>query len=197
MKDIVILAKDDSLTSLVFCELSSLGYSVGFLGERECSLLIADADSPSVLEAAGSLKRKGLIYISRTPDKIPKSGCRAILRRPLRVSELREVCTAFFEERKKEALVPSVRRDTVRLVSEEHLVILNSKHISLSEKEFLLLSRLNESRGSPVVRAELEATIGACASNELEVYICHLRRKLENGKRRLILTERGVGYKLI
>ena len=65
------------------------------------------------------------------------------------------------------------------------------------EKEFSVFSLLLSKRGENVSREEISAAIGAGNSNEADVYICFLRRKLERGGKRMILTARGVGYKLI
>jgi two-component system, OmpR family, response regulator QseB len=70
--------------------------------------------------------------------------------------------------------------------------------LCLSPKEFAVLEALASQVDQVVPRARLEETVYAwgdeVASNALEVHVHNLRRKL--GKRR-ILTERGIGYRLV
>ena len=75
-------------------------------------------------------------------------------------------------------------------------MLVNSKKIRLSEREYLVFSRLYENRGATVAREELEAALGAEGGNEADVYVCFLRRKLESDGKRRIFTVRGVGYVL-
>ncbi|MBQ9779645.1 MAG: winged helix-turn-helix domain-containing protein [Clostridia bacterium] len=83
------------------------------------------------------------------------------------------------------------------------LLSLDGKEISLTPREAALFSCLWKNRGKTVPKALLREALdapqgeGASADNTPEVYICHLRRKLErpSGKR-LITTVRGEGYRL-
>ncbi len=193
-KDVIILAAEESLVTLVSGELAAIGYTVGTLSDRECSLLIADADTNGIGGAISAVKHKRLLFISRRPDTV--SGSYPVLSRPVRASELRSAAAELLAEKKSDN-TPSPRRDVIRLDPEEHSVVLNSTAISLSQKEFLLFSALFAERGSAVARKKLSEALGSGSEGELEVYICLLRKKLETGRRRLILTERGVGYKLI
>ena len=73
--------------------------------------------------------------------------------------------------------------------------------IQLSAREFALLEYLARRHGQVVSRAELLAHVyeanGEPWSNVLDVYISHLRRKIDDGHaRKLIHTRRGQGYML-
>lgn len=76
-------------------------------------------------------------------------------------------------------------------------VILAGEPVSLSRRELALLEKLLNSRGAVLSEERLkDGLYGMDAdveSNALNVHIYHLRRKL--GKH-LIITERGVGYRL-
>ncbi len=192
MKDIIVLTKDKSLFELIFCELSPLGYSVGELGGRDCYLLFADADDRTVLGAIGSVKHKRLVYISRRPEGVVGE----VLARPISMPELRTaVRAAFSKKAESEKAVDGAEK--LVLEPEEHAAKIGELRVPLSKNEFLILSALIDAGGRAVGRKALEDAIGSSSAGELEVYICRLRRKLERGGRRLILTERGVGYKLI
>ncbi|MGE5154574.1 MAG: response regulator [Bdellovibrio bacteriovorus] len=77
-------------------------------------------------------------------------------------------------------------------------VTLKRRPLCLSPKEFAVLEALASQVDQVVPRARLQEMVYAwgdeVASNALEVHIHNLRRKL--GQRR-ILTERGVGYRLV
>lgn len=67
--------------------------------------------------------------------------------------------------------------------------------IKLSKNEYVILRELCEYSGKTVKRERIMELLGATEGNISDVYICHLRRKLEaNSVRRLIFTERGKGY---
>ena len=73
--------------------------------------------------------------------------------------------------------------------------------VQLSAREFALLEYLARRAGQVVSRAELMGHVyeanGEPWSNVLDVYISHLRRKIDDGHaRKLIHTRRGQGYML-
>ena len=70
--------------------------------------------------------------------------------------------------------------------------------LTLSASEFLLLVSLANEEKKPVSRETLLRLYGADGGNIADVYVCHLRKKLEGMcERRVIETVRGVGYRLI
>ena len=86
--------------------------------------------------------------------------------------------------------------------SEGKISVLDEE-ISLTPREHALFSCLWAQRGNAVPKAVLWEALctvteaGTPVNNSLEVYICHLRRKLERPSiPRLITTVRGVGYRL-
>lgn len=69
--------------------------------------------------------------------------------------------------------------------------------IPLSDNEFLVFSILFQNRGQAVERAILDVLLGSDGSNMGDVYICHLRKKIDNKLGlKLIYTVRGRGYAL-
>lgn len=87
---------------------------------------------------------------------------------------------------------------TIRLLSEkDRLLIYRNRKIRLTPKEWALLLCLGERSGELVPRERLNEELGNGEGNLTEVYICHLRRKLEEPFGiRLIKAERGKGYRL-
>ncbi len=89
---------------------------------------------------------------------------------------------------------------TLALAPEGDAALVEGRRIPLTPTEAALLGCLLEHRaaspGEPVPRAALAALIDG-GGNSLDVYICHLRRKLEKPVgRRMIGTVRGRGYVL-
>jgi DNA-binding response OmpR family regulator len=67
----------------------------------------------------------------------------------------------------------------------------------LSDNEYKVLSVLCENRGEAVPREEICSLLGVTDGNMGDVYICHLRRKIDNKLGlKLIYTVRGKGYML-
>jgi DNA-binding response OmpR family regulator len=71
--------------------------------------------------------------------------------------------------------------------------------VQLSAREFALLEYLASRAGQVVPRADILRHVyeadGEPWSNVLDVYISHLRRKIDDGhERKLIHTRRGQGY---
>ncbi len=83
----------------------------------------------------------------------------------------------------------------------ENGVRFHEQDIPLTPRELALFRCLWEHRGELVSKAVLRAALDAAegeapTANTLEVYIYHLRRKIEKPMgRRLITTERGKGYR--
>lgn len=72
------------------------------------------------------------------------------------------------------------------------------RSITLSDHERTILTRLCECSGEPVSREELNALLGASGGNIADVYVCRLRKKLEDiDGRRVIFTVRSKGYKIV
>ena len=67
--------------------------------------------------------------------------------------------------------------------------------VTLSQSEFALLMHLANEEKKPVARESLMTLFGTDEGNIADVYVCHLRKKLEQMcDRRVIETVRGVGY---
>lgn len=81
-----------------------------------------------------------------------------------------------------------------------HRVLQDGEEVHLTPIEFKLLSTLAQHAGRIVTKRQLLREVwGPSTSGDegyLRVYMTHLRRKLEKGKRRIIRTEAGIGYGL-
>ena len=78
---------------------------------------------------------------------------------------------------------------------EKKAAIYKNRRIVLTEGEWKVLLCLGQAHGEPVSREVLRELFDACDGNITDVYICHLRRKLEEPFGvKLIRTVRGKGY---
>lgn len=197
MVDIAVLASDESLRTLLTLELTRVGYNVKSDGAKSCALLIVDADSPECLEAARAVRRKKTLSVTRDPEAMGER--QDVLLRPVSVSELRATVAALLDrDEAGRAETPQIKPKKSRLALdvEGMTVKMGEREIKLSEKELTVFSLLYEKRGEAVPREAILKSLGG-SGNEADVYICLLRRKLEAGGKKVILTLRGQGYKLI
>ena len=136
----------------------------------------------------------------------PGRKCSLILHRPFALSLLRrEVVLLLGAERELAGSSP-VSKEPSSTTPAPHLYLHPEKQMlcygecqtSLSPKEFILLEYLLARGGSVVSKAQLEGLLGAGESNKTEVYICFLRKKLEElGAPQRIKTVRGKGYRIL
>ena len=80
----------------------------------------------------------------------------------------------------------------------ERTVIYKNRRIEFTESEWKVFECLYEANGEAVSRDALKELFLADEGNITDVYICHLRRKLEEPfGARIIRTVRGKGYSLL
>ena len=131
--------------------------------------------------------------------------CYAVLHRPFLMEELFSII--FGEKKPPRKTRSHPLKFTERQIknSKDHLRIDHSSKkaiwgndgIALSDNEYKVLSLLCDRRGEVVSRAELDMLLGAENGNISDVYICMLRKKIDNRLGiKLIYTVRGEGYKL-
>ncbi len=214
----VILCRDSALCRLLEIELGLCGVSVVSKDEPYGLLLVDLDDHPEVSPCP---EGGAVICWSRRPVEPPLPlGTRAsFLHRPFALSEL-EACIYRLILPDGEASdirpfptfpFPTPPEERVRKPKETKdihplgngVLSLHGQEVTLTPREWALFTCLWERRGSVVPKALLrDALCAVCedgipATNTLEVYVCHLRRKLEKpSARRLITTVRGQGYRL-
>lgn len=103
--------------------------------------------------------------------------------------------------RKYEARSPAVRVGDLVLDTASRTVRRGERGIALTPREYALLEFLALRAGQVVTRTEISQHIydfdGEPDSNVIDVYVGHLRKRLEaGGLPRLIHTRRGLGYVL-
>ncbi len=121
-------------------------------------------------------------------------SCTMIFHRPF---EMRLLRREVLDEREAPRISQTTAPLPLSLNAEQACLVVGSRRLSLSPKELLVMQCLLENRGKPVSRESIAAVIGESSANKTDVYICFLRRKLENffGDR-IIKTDRKKGYRI-
>ena len=132
----------------------------------------------------------------RSVTMLFKDGSQVNKELPMSVTKLRELymqaggvdCSVSTEEDKLELFLSDTEKKTVTV---------RDKIISLTDGEWRVLNCLAEKGDTPVSREELSLLFGAEKGNISDVYICRLRKKLEEPAGiKIINTVREKGYAL-
>lgn len=183
MNDVTVKCRDEQLTTLIVNELTRISINVGRAGD--CRLLITDADRPD-----GETASLFTLGVSRVPEQ-EAHRFDAILRRPILMSELREIVLRFLDTQAPE----SKSYDFEMELLPGGVVRACGREVSLTDTEYRLLGYLADRRGETVDRETLKRELDL-AGNAVDVYVCYLRRKLTYNDRNPIATLRGRGYML-
>lgn len=211
----LILSPDSRLARLLETELLYLGIPAHTeetlpAPQGDCCFLVADGDSFGVSDCARLAADCAcpLLMFGRETAELPQSAGRsAFLRRPFALTELEQAIRMLLSDRPAEPSFPKILATglitrprpasgeaPLKLTLGKGEVTVGSLLVPLTPAEEAILSHLLSRRGQAVPRAELAALLGG-GGNSVDVYVCHLRSKIEKPLgRRLIRTVRGVGY---
>ena len=126
------------------------------------------------------------------------AGADDYLTKPFAFAELRARLRALLRRQKPGALLVLKAAD-ITLDPVSRTVTRGSRSLDLTPKEFALLAYLMRNAGQVLTRAMIAEAVWAFTwdrlTNVIDVFINHLRRKLEDaGEPRVIHSVRGVGY---
>ena len=157
--------------------------------DEKCDLMLIDADTVAYWDHDIC----PIIKISS------KEGTTAenTLRWPESVENIRRLCGRMLSSQEDRSAEKNKESDTdiVHIVS-GGCVVIGERRIALSKTEMTVLKLLCEEEGRTVSRETIMAAIGATEGNIGDVYICRLRKKLEESVgSRLIFTIRKKGYR--
>ncbi len=206
-----LYCEDERLYRFLEIELAHLGIeAVPPEGpDRSLCLLIADTDKtalPLLLSAAAEAGCPLLAFGETDPGIPPEAG--VYLRRPFPLLALEHALRRLTAHATTTAapLVGTQAAPPAAAASDSPVLSLSedgdgasvatvgNRRIPLTPTEAAVLRRLCDRPGEPVSRDELCSLIGG-GGNSVDVYICHLRRKIEKPLgRRMIATVRGKGY---
>jgi len=116
---------------------------------------------------------------------------------PIPVSEVRKIFQGHVNQRNYREIC-SVEHIMYLSDDIKRTVMYKNQEILLSVGEWKLLKYLSDNSGEFVQRSALQTLFGSDGSSNLvDVYVCHLRRKLEAPFNiKIIETKKGKGYKL-
>jgi DNA-binding response OmpR family regulator len=169
-------------------------------------LMLPGLDGISLLEKLRANNRRTSVLVltakDTTDDRVKglDAGADDYLVKPFVFSELRARIRALVR-RKYDAKSPTVSIGDLQIDTAARVVRRGGKRIDLSAREYALLELLAMRTGQVVTRTDIWEHVysfnSAAESNVVDVFIAHLRRKLETpGQSRLIHTRRGQGYVL-
>lgn len=220
MENIYILEDDDNIRKLVCYALSREGYNVKgfplpseFFAEYEhqkpdlilLDIMLPEEDGISILKKICCNDEDiHIIMMTAKDSEIDKVtgldlGADDYIAKPFGITELISRVRAVLRRSRKKYVTEKIYRIGELLVNpERHIVEVNGKSISLSYKEYQLLTILLENDGKVLTREEIFARVWGeyyGESRTLDVHIRNLRRKLETAGK-YIQTVKNIGYRI-
>lgn len=180
------------------------------INKKKYDLLILDVMLPEMsgFDFARELRAKGekslilmLTALSTTNDKINglDSGADDYLTKPFEFDELKARIRALLRRKNDSTSILENGELTMNLIT--RTVEREGKNIELTTKEFSLLEFLMRNRDKVIDRNTIARHVWATdfdpESNVIDVYINHLRKKIDNGfQKKMLKTVIGQGYVL-
>ena len=199
--NLAIVSKRRELIRFFELEALNCGFEVSSFDKMPLKLSCFDLliiDTAVTLRAPTIFEGR-VIFITDEENSTPDGA--ECLSYPIPVDTLRYVYEQMlYGERAVERTVIRDEKDDRIFFYRDHndTVGYKGRSITLSDHERTILTRLCECSGEPVSREELNALLGASGGNIADVYVCRLRKKLEDiDGRRVIFTVRSKGYKIV
>lgn len=205
---LLVLSRDDLFARMLYnvaCEyypdVMLLSSDAPLPAEKDGDVFLVEPDRLPALRITELKQRKNTRFIlfSKTAIRLESiERIEAVFERPFPTAMLREALV-------KLGGAAEARSQSKGMMAERGLVFRGNTFycdgvpLALTVTEHLLLSRLYDSRGETVSKDELTSCLwdGDSHSNNLNVYISYLRKKLDDAFGvRLIKTVRGEGFRL-
>lgn len=223
MMDLIyLLEDDDSIRKLVIYALNSQGYEAkGFerpaefwkaMGQAQPDLVLLDIMLPEEdgltilqkLRAAAGTKKLPVIMLTAKNTEYDRvvgldSGADDFISKPFGMMELVARTKALLRRTTKRTAGEEFRLGMLYVSLSKHLVMVEGEEVTLTNKEFSLLTCLLQNQGRVLTRDQLLNDIWGYSfdgeNRTVDVHIRTLRHKLGDAGR-LVKTVRGVGYKI-
>lgn len=207
IKKAIIFSKNEKLSKFICNELTLLDFSVDItdranesLGNR-FEIIVFDFTSLDFTSSYKSffsprVSSIRLAIFNREPEERLFTEFDAVLSFPFSLEEFRSIILSRHTKKDMEESYENPPVSKCFYTSDNRKgVTLNNSYVSLSEHEFSLLELLCKNTNTLVSREDLKALFNTSDGNITDVYICHLRNKLEIPFGiKVIYTVRGNGY---
>ena len=194
-KKIAIVSKNEKIRDFFKLEAMNFDFSIdclekmsahGDLSSYDLAIIDIDTISQKPLNSA-----KKQLFVSETVSN-------ADLKYPMYIADLQRIYLSLFKSEPLESPLETV--NDLKLIfykDQSNLVKLKDKKYILSDAEYAVLKLLCENYPQPVSREVIGELFSNSNGNISDVYICKLRKKLEEPlSQRLIFTVRSAGYKI-
>ena len=202
-----LITDDKRFERMLSLELSDRGVELLNAGNTHFTKLkagkiftVADLDICSIEEIEAYSSESTVIGFSRSyKNEIGDilTHCSVFLHRPFLIDDLVSAIFGESDVPKRRTVMQAKGKEHRYLSVDEveHCAVFGNERIMLSESEYKVLSLLCDRRGETVDREEISRLLGSSEGNISDVYICMLRRKIDNRLGlKLIFTVRGKGY---
>lgn len=199
---IVIYSADEVFARMLELEFLSQNMTVlSALRPREdlfADVVILDLDSAAAPDPTTYRRMIGFTRGSAFSEDESRRQCSMILRRPFEMRLLRREVLGDLHEKALPVYASVSKQPKLALDVERSMLRVDGQKLALTPTETLVMQTLLSARGEPVSRERLTEVIGDSSANKTDVYICYLRRKLEQVTGvKIIRTVRGKGYLLM
>lgn len=216
---ILIVEDDATIARFVELELSHVSYEVHKFADGESALAQIEAIEPDVvildvmlpgvdgLQVARTIRERGLnmpilmlTARSETQDVVMgfDAGADDYLRKPFEIPELLSRVRALLKRTEHDRPTSQYKAANVELDPASRSVLVDGRPVSFTAKEYDLLEFFVVNAGRVITRDEILETVWSgqhdSDSNVIEVFVCHLRNKINDDDNQIIRTIRGVGY---
>ncbi len=217
MERILIIEDESKIARFIQLELNHEGYEVEIasdgrdgleiLKSRPFDVVLLDIMLPSingfeVLRRLRLFSTVAVIMLTAKDDVIDKvmgldGGADDYITKPFAIEELlARIRMALRKHKSNASNILSYKELSVDV--EKYKVLLENKEVELTKKEFDLLVILLQNKNRVCTRESLLEKVWGYTydgtTNAVDVYIRHLRMKIEVDDRKVIQTIRGVGY---
>ena len=202
-RNALIFSKNNTISRIVLAELSFLGYTPKIVQEipeqKDTEIIVFDATELELSQSirsfiASSVCTKKIAIMGNPSGKLSARFHKTLVF-PFLLSDFRDIILETSEQYNSDKAGGSATSKLFIASKDKKGVTLDDLFIPLSQYEFSLLNLLCENSGNCVSREDILNLFDSGDSNIAEVYICHLRNKLETPFGiKVIYTVRGKGY---
>lgn len=197
MKRVAIITLNPAVKEFISPEIELFGYDVMTFSNTSNPLELFDfaiVDVDTVTSGIADIPVP-IVTLSENHSIETDNVSSGRLSWPCRLTDISRLCLLFGSSAVADGESKAKDTDSVSII-DGNTVVVNNHYVKLSHHELALLQELCMANGEIVSRERIMGLLGADDGNISDVYICHLRKKLdEKLGRKLIITERGKGYR--